>query len=133
MKTKNIIKYLILAIFILLIIIVFQQFYSKNYYLPFKKWGEGEFYNDSIGTDAYYCRRLSLNQRQYQKAIEIIGLETIDSLPTREKHQVVQCEADWWNISFPSDAEFYTVRSNGNIRILAAWRNGFFYFTYEIR
>jgi len=85
-----------------------------------------------MGLDSLRCIKVTLGKIEFSHAISKLDLTTREDYP---KHDLssANCNVDWWDINMPTDATHFRIRNGGSIRELAAYRNGVFYYAYELR
>jgi len=78
------------------------------------------------------CMKVELTENEYHNAIKELQLSSVESYP---KHDTApsNCMIAWWDVDFPKEAVAYKLSEYGELRELAAYINGNFYYTFEAR
>ena len=65
-------------------------------------------------------------------AVQKLSLQSMETYPKYDTYSA-NCRIDWWDVDFPSEANWYALESGGKFRHLATIKKGFFYYTRELR
>lgn len=98
----------------------------------FNKWYQIQTHRDTSGLDALNCMKVEMTKTEFASTVEERKLSTMDTYPEYDSYSA-NCDIEWWDIDLPREASYYRISANGNVRDLAAYRNGYFYYAHEIR
>ena len=87
---------------------------------------------EDIGFDFIECTKLEITPEQAEVALHKLSLQSMEKYPKYDTSPA-NCHIDWWDVDFPSEANWYALESDGKFRYLAAMKDGFFYYTRELR
>ncbi len=87
---------------------------------------------ESIGFDFIKCTKVEMSLYEAKVAVQKLSLQSMETFPSYEIHPA-NCPIGWWDVEFPSEADWYALEDDGNFRHLAAFKNGFFYYSKELR
>ena len=108
--------------------------YANNKHLPISKWNTSMVYGEQLGKDGYECEKTALEKIHVSKAISALQLAPINEGQKIPLATITQCKnAHWWDISFPNEAQYYSLTYGGQVLKMAAWKKGYLYFTNEER
>lgn len=105
---------------------------SRRSFLPLNKWFNADVYSESIGYDSVYCLRVELTEGEFVSVIRKLHLEQRDKLPNYEIYQP-ECKTGWWDIDMLEEATYFRLSENGSARLMASYKNGYLYYTSEVR
>lgn len=102
-------------------------------FLPATKWLKVQEARESIGRDALYCLKIRLTKEESTEVISNLALSPVVDISSTVSSSLANCKAEWWDIDFPNAAQEYKTENDGQVRVLAAYRDGVFYYTHELR
>jgi len=89
-------------------------------------------YREDIGSDFIQCTKLEMTPEEVEVAVKKLSLQSMATYPKYDTSSA-NCHIDWWDVDFPSDANWYAFEAGGKFRHLATMKNGYFYYTRELR
>ena len=131
---KTVAKFIYGALLIFIFLLMYS-FYSSNKHLPFSKWNSSLVYGESLGMgDGYGCEKTVLKNINVSKAISALELNTLNEDQKISLSTTTKCHnVPWWDISFPKEAQYYSLSYGGQVLKMAAWKDGYLYYTNEER
>lgn len=126
--------FLILLIGALLLFSAFYFFSNHNneYWLTSLQSSNALTHREDVGYDFIECTKLEMSFDEVKVAVQKLSLQSMEAYPKYDINSA-NCHIDWWDVDFPSEADWYALESDGKFRHLATIKNGFFYYTRELR
>ncbi len=125
----------ILMIFIsILLLVLTSLFFIKedNYWLSKEQSSKALVHREDIGSDFIECTKLEMSLDETKVVIQKLSLKSMETYPKYDT-STANCHIAWWDVNFPTEANWYALESDGKFRHLATIKNGYFYYTRELR
>jgi len=125
---------LLFTIVIGLLIVVYQFINNNdgNSWLTSTQNSKALKHHDAAGYDFINCTKVKMNQEEIDIALGKLALLKIDNSSNLDSSPA-NCEVEWWDTDFPSEAIWFSLSSSRSIRQLATVKSGYLYYIYEVR